>query len=295
MMLPPPIRGFRSRHINALLRAVEAARPLPGANVTVRETPQGTYIDAEPGGGTAAPTPAATLPWTVALREAADGTAWWCVYDPSWAATLPFADPDAGERPDPWACAVAAVTLRPEAYAVEGIPAPWRPLLTDAQIQAGTDAWCAWATYLHPDAAPTSGAGALGLDVGDFTGHARAGVTLEEGAWILPFAELVVPTGGGAKTLRNLNVGTLRNTLSAGACAIRRQPVNAFGIPTGDWQEIPAGAEVSADFRYALTEWWQADLVWGDAPYAVGLGALGLARSGVLCVSHLSDHLAGAI
>lgn len=49
-MLPPPIRGFRSKVINALLREVKATQPLAGANVTLRRTPDGTFINAKPGG-----------------------------------------------------------------------------------------------------------------------------------------------------------------------------------------------------------------------------------------------------
>ena len=55
-MLPPPIRGFRSKHINALLAEVQAVQPLAGLGVTVRKTPQGTIISADAGeGGAAAP------------------------------------------------------------------------------------------------------------------------------------------------------------------------------------------------------------------------------------------------
>lgn len=50
-MLPPPIRGFRSRHINALLQEVQAVQPLAGLGVSVRKTPQGTIITADAGGG----------------------------------------------------------------------------------------------------------------------------------------------------------------------------------------------------------------------------------------------------
>ncbi len=50
-MLPPPIRGFRSKHINALLQEVQAVQPLAGLGVTVRKTPQGTIITADAGGG----------------------------------------------------------------------------------------------------------------------------------------------------------------------------------------------------------------------------------------------------
>lgn len=46
-MLPPPIRGFRSRHINALLQEVQAVQPLAGLGVTCRKTPQGTIITAD--------------------------------------------------------------------------------------------------------------------------------------------------------------------------------------------------------------------------------------------------------
>lgn len=50
-MLPPPIRGFRSKHINALLQEVQAVQPLAGLGVTCRKTPQGTIITADAGGG----------------------------------------------------------------------------------------------------------------------------------------------------------------------------------------------------------------------------------------------------
>lgn len=51
MALPPPIRGFRSKHINALLKACLANTPLAGIGVSVRRTPNGTVINAEVGDG----------------------------------------------------------------------------------------------------------------------------------------------------------------------------------------------------------------------------------------------------
>lgn len=74
-MLPPPIRGFRSRVINALLREVKATQPLAGANVTLRRTPDGTFINAKPGGvgGSSAPF---SFRWRVTLETvtAEDGS-----------------------------------------------------------------------------------------------------------------------------------------------------------------------------------------------------------------------------
>ena len=69
-MLPPPIRGFRSRHINALLSEVQAVQPLAGLGVTCRKTPQGTIITADAGGGGgSAPF---TFRWRVTLETVTD-------------------------------------------------------------------------------------------------------------------------------------------------------------------------------------------------------------------------------
>lgn len=69
-MLPPPIRGFRSRHINALLQEVQAVQPIAGLGVSVRKTPQGTIITAEGGGGgTATPF---SFRWRTTLETVTD-------------------------------------------------------------------------------------------------------------------------------------------------------------------------------------------------------------------------------
>lgn len=69
-MLPPPIRGFRSRHINALLQEVQAVQPIAGLGVTCRKTPQGTIITADSsGGGGSAPF---SYRWRVTLETVAD-------------------------------------------------------------------------------------------------------------------------------------------------------------------------------------------------------------------------------
>ena len=69
-MLPPPIRGFRSKHINALLAEVQAVQPLAGLGVTCRKTPQGTIISADAGeGGGSAPF---DFRWRVTLETVTD-------------------------------------------------------------------------------------------------------------------------------------------------------------------------------------------------------------------------------
>lgn len=74
-MLPPPIRGFRSKVINALLREVKATQPLAGANVTLRRTPDGTFINAKPGGAGGGSAPF-SFRWRVTLETvtAEDGS-----------------------------------------------------------------------------------------------------------------------------------------------------------------------------------------------------------------------------
>ena len=65
MALPPPIRGFRSKHINALLKACLANTPLAGIGVSVRRTPNGTVINAESGGDAEA----IPVAWTVRAKR----------------------------------------------------------------------------------------------------------------------------------------------------------------------------------------------------------------------------------
>lgn len=65
MALPPPIRGFRSKHINALIRACLANTPLAGIGVSVRRTPNGTVINAESGGDAEA----IPVAWTVRAKR----------------------------------------------------------------------------------------------------------------------------------------------------------------------------------------------------------------------------------
>lgn len=182
MALPPPIRGFRSKPINALILETRANAPLAGFGVRVRKTPGGTIIDAEPGEEGAAPVPVA---WTVREKvvETTEGgdeqnKQTWEVYAPIVA--LPGRE------------------ICPEGMAVTG----WH------ELPEGLDTGTLWAVY-HPAAGEGSSAteesvtletsrpdGKLAVRIGSFEADSS-----EDGAgktWTQVHAGVIVVAGEGA-------------------------------------------------------------------------------------------------
>ena len=279
-------RGYRSRYINALNAAIKAIAPIAGRGIRLRQTPQGTVIEATAKSATVegGEPVADLLPFDLAIQTRTTSSGeeqWWCVYAPEWSVVWP----KAGESGEPWD--TTTETARLTVPQSEDFPAGWYPLATVSAVNEATDA----VAGIEIDLAAT-GALQQDLPVVLLMDDAAAGHSdtepqiLANGAVWLPFGYLINSTAT-EKTLANSHRGRLTNGLIPGSATLCHR-----SLPDGTWEPVQ-GATLTENEAYALATWWKADFTpWG---VSLDLRPLGLANDGLDCVTHLDDHTAGVL
>ena len=291
-MLPlKDCRGYRSRYINALNRAVRALTPIAGRGIRLRQSAQGVVIESTAkggGGGTVVPAVEPLRFLKVEYREISVGSSGsqmrWCVY---LGKAVPYQ----------W--------LLPAGNA----DAPWKYTAKSGTIDAyeANDGWTVFATQEELNNTPVGTVVLLHLLFGPPSPNLFPSMSVVCGSdsdynpkWIpdvyvlnIPFA--VVAGVEGAHTLRQVRIGEVSLELvAANACnlLLKRQGDGS------EWEEASTGTLVQTGDECAIAQWWAIRAHYHDTAHdeltsEISLRESMLAYAGTNCTSHADDHMGG--
>ena len=293
-MLPlKDCRGYRSRYINALNRAVRALTPIAGRGIRLRQSAQGVVIESTAkggGGGAVAPAVEPLRFLKVEYREISVGSSGsqmrWCVY---LGKPVPYKwlQPASGSTGAPW-----------EYSTIQG----------NIEAESDNDGWVAFATQEELNNAVIgtivslrimlNAPGAAVSPTMDVVYSSRQdynpGWASDVCVLSIPFA--VVSGPGGAHTLRQVRIGEISLELvAANACDLLRKQADG-----DEWEEVVANTLIEDGDEFAIAQWWAIRAHFHDTAHDeltadLSLRESKLAYSGTSCVSHAADHAGGLV
>lgn len=293
-MLPlKDCRGYRSRYINALNRAVRALTPIAGRGIRLRQSAQGVVIESTAkggGGGTVVPAVEPLRFLKVEYREISVGSSGsqmrWCVY---LGKPVPYKwlQPTSGTAGAPW-----------EYSTIQG----------NIESESNNDGWVAFATQeelnnatmgilvslrvmlYEPGSTTPPKMDVVYADRQDYNPQWSPSVYVLS----IPFA--IVSGTGGAHILQQLRIGEVSLELvAANACNLLRKQASG-----DEWEEIVANTLIEDGDEFAIAQWWAIRAHFHDTAHDehtadLSLRESKLAYSGTNCVSHSADHAGGLV
>ena len=292
-MLPlKDCRGYRSRYINALNRAVRALTPIAGKGIRLRQSAQGVVIESTAkggGGGTVVPAVEPLRFLKVEYREISVGSSGsqmrWCVY---LGKPVPYKwlHPTSGSTGAPW-----------EYSTIQG----------NIDAESNNDGWVAFATqetlnnrdfgtvvvfqitFGPPSESPFPSMNVVYSDRKDYNPLWFP----ETYTLSIPFA--VVVGAEGARTLLQVRIGEVSVELvAANACDLLRKQAS------GEWEKVLTSTLVQTGDEFAIAQWWAIRAHYHDTAHDehtedFSLRESMLAYAGTNCVSHSADHVGGLV
>ena len=290
-MLPlKDCRGYRSRYINALNRAVRALTPIAGRGIRLRQSAQGVVIESTAKGGGGSTVVPAVEPLRflkVEYREISVGSSGsqmrWCVY---LGKAVPYQ----------W--------LLPAGNA----DAPWKYTTRSGTIDAyeANDGWTVFATQEELNNIPVGTDVVLRLIFGPPSPNLFPSMSVVCGSdsdyhpkWIpdvyaLNISFAAVAGVEGAHTLQQVRIGEVSLELvAANACNLLRKQASG-----DEWEEVVPNTLIEDGDEFAIAQWWAIRAHFHDTAHDEHTADLSLRESmlayaGTPCVSHAADHVGG--
>lgn len=292
-MLPlKDCRGYRSRYINALNRAVRALTPIAGRGIRLRQSAQGVVIESTAkggGGGTVAPAAEPLRFLKVEYREISVGSSGmqmrWCVYLGK-AVPYRWLEPSDGSTGAPWEYSPIYGNIEP--IETNG---GWIPFATQEELNnTAVGTVIALRIMLNaPGSTTPPSMDAVYSSNRDYNPRWAANVYVLS----IPFA--FVAGTDGAHILQQARIGEVSIELvAANACDLLRKQAG------GEWEAVVANTIIEDGDEFAIAQWWAIRAHYHDTAHDeltadLSLRDSNLAYSGTNCVSHAADHAGGLV
>ena len=292
-MLPlKDCRGYRSRYINALNRAVRSLTPIAGRGIRLRQSAQGVVIESTAkggGGGTVAPAVEPLRFLKVEYREISVGSSGsqmrWCVY---LGKSVPFMwlVPKEDQAGVPWGYYSSSGTISP--YPDFG---GWYPIASQEELNALAEG-SVFGLEIRFNAPSSTLTASMDVTSGHNPGQRQPIWYPSSSALLIPCAQVSGPEG--ARTITSFRVGEVSLELvAANAC-------NLLLKRDGAWSEVIPGASAEEDDEFAVAQWWALrahfhDMAHDEHTADVSLRESMYAYAGTPCVSHAADHVGGIV
>lgn len=287
-------RGYRSRYINALNRAVRALTPIAGRGIRLRQSAQGVVIEATAkggGGGTVAPAVEPLRFLKVEYREISVGSSGsqmrWCVY---LGKPVPYTwlHPVSGSTGSPW-----------EYSTIQG----------NIEAESNNGGWVAFTTQETLNNTALGIVAVLQLTFGPPNENIFPSMNVVYGdrkydyapkwfpeTYILSIPFAVVSGTDGAHTLQQARIGEVSVELvAANACDLLRKQASG-----DEWEEVIDTTLIEDGDEFAIAQWWAIRAHYHNTDHDeltadLSLRESKLAYSGTNCVSHAADHAGGLV
>ena len=292
-MLPlKDCRGYRSRYINALNRAVRALTPIAGRGIRLRQSAQGVVIESTAkggGGGTVVPAVEPLRFLKVEYREISVGSSGsqmrWCVYLGK-AVPYQWLLPTSGSTGAPWEYSTIQGNIEAESNNGGWVAFATQEELNNAAM--GTLVSLRIMLYEPSSTTPPK------MDV-VYADRQDYNLQWAPSVYVLSIPFAVVAGVEGAHTLQQVRIGEVSLELvAANACNLLLLKRD------GAWSEVISGASAEEDDKFAVAQWWALRAHYHDTAHdeltsEISLRESMLAYAGTPCVSHAADHVGGIV